>query len=294
LLKSLLVGDNAFIGVSHLSNERARQRLQQLSFEAIVEVIGEAMAHGATGFSFSTHPTNFTILRALSDRGILGPAIEIYPILPYAAGYVRTLNEKGPSGLISEITSRLSLSDKAKFLYKSGASAVSLDPAKMFGAYVDMELTAILGLARSNLRAVFLHEIITDLGVSLQAAHLVDYYMRHVRDEYHVKPGFVTRNLVRFVKFFEDFGLSLKDTVIMTPVNRAGFQMNPSKESCELCLSHIQDSDVIAMSILAGGYLTLDEAVEYLRSLPNLSGIVVGVSSKEHAEKTFTRLRTLI
>jgi hypothetical protein len=103
----------------------------------------------------------------------------------------------------------------------------------------------------------------------------------------------LTRNLARFVKFFEDSELSLEDVIIMTPLNKIDFQMNPSRESCETCLSHIPDSDVIAMSIMAGGYLALNEAVEYLRGLPNLSGIAVGVSSKEHAEKTFTRLGTL-
>jgi hypothetical protein len=47
------------------------------------------------------------------------------------------------------------------------------------------------------------------------------------------------------------------------------------------------------MSIMAGGYLRLDEATDYLSTLPNLSGIAVGVSSKEHAQETFTKLGTL-
>jgi hypothetical protein len=42
---------------------------------------------------------------------------------------------------------------------------------------------------------------------------------------------------------------------------------------------------------MAGGYLTLDRAPEYIRTLPNLSGIAVGVSSREHAQATFAELR---
>jgi hypothetical protein len=37
------------------------------------------------------------------------------------------------------------------------------------------------------------------------------------------------------------------------------------------------------MSIMAGGYSKLDEAVSYISGLPNLFGVAVGVSSEEHA-----------
>lgn len=104
----------------------------------------------------------------------------------------------------------------------------------------------------------------------------------------------MTRKLARFVTFFEDSGLLPRDTIIMTTLNNIGFQMNPSKESRESSLSQISDSHLIAMSIMAGGYLGLDAVIEYLGKLQNLAGIVVGVSSREHAEQTFSGLRTLI
>jgi hypothetical protein len=140
---------------------------------------------------------------------------------------------------------------------------------------------------------VLLHEVITDLGLSLQAKELFDSYMQHVRAKYHVPPGFVTRNFVRFVNLFRESGLSLKDIVIMTPFNKIGFQMNPSRQSCEASLLGLTEGTVVAMSTMAGGYLNLDEAVEYLRTLQNISGIVVGVSSEEHAQQTFARLAPL-
>ncbi len=138
-----------------------------------------------------------------------------------------------------------------------------------------------------------MHEVVTDLCVSLQAKDLFDSYMQHVRNEFDAMPGFVTRNFVRFVEFFESRGLALNNTVIMTPFNGIGFQMNPSKQSCEECLSRMEDCNVIAMSILAGGYLGLDAAIEYLERLQRLSGVVVGVSSSEHADQTFSRLGRL-
>jgi hypothetical protein len=292
-LKRLLIGDNAFIGVSHLSHARAREKLGQLNPKAIVEVVARAVSSGATGFTFTVHPTNFEILKALNEAGILGKSFELLPVLPYAAGYVRTVNETGMMGLANEVMSRLSALDKAKALLRSGASAVTLDTIRMLGAYVDIELAGIGSLHRANLTTVLLHEVVTDLGLSFQSKGLFDFYIRHVRDKYHATPGFVTRNFTRFVKFFEDSGVSLSDITVMTPMNRIGFQMNPSKEACEECLSRLPKCDVVAMSILAGGYLGLEEAIEYLRGLANLTGVVVGVSSKEHSQETFARLRTL-
>ncbi len=64
------------------------------------------------------------------------------------------------------------------------------------------------------------------------------------------------------------------------------FKMNPSREECERCLGEY-DVDVLAMSTLAAGYLKPKEAYEYLFSLPNIKSVVVGVSTREHAEETF-------
>lgn len=198
------------------------------------------------------------------------------------------------SGLITDVVSRLSLQDKAKVLLRGTVSAFTSDPVRMLKAYIDMELAGIRRLRGANLTSVLLHEVVTDLGVSFQSKELFDQYIRHIRDSYNATPGFVTRNFVRFVRFFEGAGYSVGDMLVLTPMNKIGFQMIPSREACEDCLAHLTSSDVIAMSILAGGYLGLDEAIQYVRRLQNLSGTVVGVSSKEHARQTFTQLRTLV
>lgn len=100
-----------------------------------------------------------------------------------------------------------------------------------------------------------------------------------------------TYNLVSFLELFRKAGLAMGDVVIMTPFNSVGYQMSPSRQLCETCLSTLDEGTVIAMSIMAGGYLNLDETFDYIRTLPRLSGMAVGVSSKKHAQKTFTRFR---
>ena len=292
-MNSLLIGDNPFIGVSHLSQLAARERVEKLRLEQIIKVIEKSISCGASGFTFSTHPTNFQILKGLKEAKALDDGFDLFPVLPYAEGYVRVSNEKGTIGLVREVLANLPLSGKAKIIVEGGLSAVRFDPVRMLKAYVDMELESYVSMkpGPSNLRVVLLHEIVTDLAISLKIPQLVDSFMQHVSDKYGAKPGFVTRNFVRFADFFRDNDLSLKEVTIMTPLNKIGFQMNPSKNACEACLSHLTEGEVIAISILAAGYIGLEEAAEYIQGLPRVAGVAVGVSSTEHAEKTFTKLR---
>jgi len=215
--------------------------------------------------------------------------------LPYAEGYVRLANEKGMTGLVNDVLSRLSLADKAKLLVDGGFSALRLDPVGMMRTYVDAELKGYLRVKPKNaiLQGVLLHEVITDLCLGLQETSMLSAFAQHIRENYSAKPGFVTYNLPRFVRLFQEAGLSLKDVVIMTPFNSLGYQMSPSRDSCEVTLSSMREGHVIAMSVMAGGYLKLDEAIDYIQALPNLSGVAIGVSSKEHARDTFTNLRTM-
>jgi len=279
--------------VSHLSQERARDRTDKLNIESIVEVICSALSCGATGYTFSTHPTNVEVLKALGASGKVPRQFDLYPVVPYAEGYVRLANEKGMTGLVSEILSRLSLSDRAKLVVEGGFSALRLDPAGMLKTYLDAELKGYLSIKPKNttLQSVLLHEVLTDLCLGLRETGMLNVFAQHVRENYRVRPGFVTYNFPRFIKVFEDEGFSLKDVAVMTPFNSLGFQMSPSRPSCEATLSSLRDGHVIAMSILAGGYLTLDQAIEYMRTLPNISGIAVGASTRQHAQETFKGLR---
>jgi hypothetical protein len=63
--------------------------------------------------------------------------------------------------------------------------------------------------------------------------------------------------------------------------------MNPSKEECEKALAEYPEPTVIAVSVLAAGYLKPSEAVDYIKTLPNISGVVIGVSKEKHANETF-------
>lgn len=198
--------------------------------------------------------------------------------------------------LVDETLNKLPVLDRARTVIEGGFSAIRFDPVGLMKSYLDMELLSFLNAKpkNSNLRSILLHEVVTDLCLGLGNLGLLDSFARYIREKYHASPGFVTYNLVRFVELFRKAGMTLEGITIMTPFNSIGFQMSPSRESCEACLSFLSESNVIAMSIMAGGYLTLDQAVEYLRGISANLGVAVGVSSTQHAEQTFMKLRTLI
>jgi hypothetical protein len=257
-----------------------------------VKIIEAAAEAGASGYTFSTHPINLQILAELKHSDMLKDEFELYPVLPYAQGYVRLANEKGMRGLVNETLSKLSALDRARTVIETGFSALKLDAIGLMKSYLDLELQAYLKPENSNIRSVLLHEVVTDLCLGLRNVHLLGAFAQHIRERYHASPGFVTYNLVRFVEVFREAGLALKDTTIMTPFNSIGYQMSQSRQSCEDCLSVLNEGDVIAMSIMAGGYSKLDEAVNYISGLPKLFGVAVGVSSEEQARGTFAKLRT--
>jgi len=79
--KELLLGDNAFIGVSHLSQAHARTESREATLENIVRVIEASVDSGATGFTFSTHPRNLVLLRYLHEsRRDLLKKLNYYPL----------------------------------------------------------------------------------------------------------------------------------------------------------------------------------------------------------------------
>ena len=108
--------------------------------------------------------------------------------------------------------------------------------------------------------------------------------------ERKIKPGFETRNFAYLVSKFKEWDIDFSRIVIAAPFNKVGFQMIPSKEECEKALAQVRDSNTIAISILAAGYLELREAAEYVQTLSNLKGVAVGVSKEHHTRETFTIL----
>jgi hypothetical protein len=283
----VILGHNQFIGVSHLSQDVARTRAEKFSDVAkIGEVIKFCAESGVNGMMLSTHERARDILDYLKAEGLAGQ-MNLYPLIPYAQGYVRRMNAVGLSGMLREIFLSAPASKKASISYHGAVGYLRKDFTRMLGAFIDLEL---LPFKDFNVKAVFLHDAFVDLSIALGAEEQINFFAKHVERNYGTVPAFTTMNFSRLMDRFRGWGIV--NPLVMTTFNKIGFQMNPSKEECERCLRE-NDVDVVAMSTLAAGYLAPREAYEYVFSLPNIRSIVVGVSSVEHARETFDIVKSM-
>lgn len=289
----LLVGDNAFHGISHLSQHRARERSQKddpSNVEYATKLVNLSLQNGANGFMFSVSNTTLTILKGLDPN----KKPDLYAIVPYAYEYVRLATKVGGfSGLAKHFSRQIIFSKNIVRIAPYLFGLITADPSAFLKTYLTYEISRIKSAAgkNTNLKSVLLHEVITDMALALNLDWFFKSYIKFFSRS-KIRPGFETRNFPYLVQKFNEWSLDMNDLVIISSFNKIGFQMNPSQTECEKALEEIPQSEVIAMSILAAGYLKPTEAVDYIRGLSNIDAIVVGVSKEHHARETFRILGT--
>jgi hypothetical protein len=290
--KLLLVGDNPFHGISHLSEDRIRARGDEISrTEYAAGLVIDSLRNGANGFMFSVSETTLSILRVMSEQ--LNQEVELHAIVPYAYEYVRLATRLGTLGLGRNLVGRIFFSGNLKAIATGFQGVVLMDLVALMKTYIRFEYSRILSsiAKKQRLTSILLHEVITDMAIALNLDWFFREYVRFVSG-LGVKPGFETRNFSYLVKKFKEWDMNFDDIMLVSSFNKVGFQMNPSQISCEEALASIPECDVVAMSILAAGYISLPDAVDYIEQLPNLRGMVVGVSKPNHARETFTYLKS--
>jgi hypothetical protein len=291
--KLLLVGDNPFQGISHLSQERARSRGETIVSPAdkAANVILVSLKNGADGFSFSVSEHTLSILQTLREQKSIAQ-VSLYPMVPYAFEYVRVATQTGTPGLVKKFAKQVTLSGNVKAILEGLWSVARMNPEGFMKTYLAYELSRIKSSAgkQAKVGSVLLNEVIADMGLALGFDWLFRSFVSYLSKR-GITPGFNTRNFPYLVRKFEEWGIELDETLIVTPFNKAGFQMNPSKEQCERTLTSISCPVVLAISVLAAGYYKPSTAVDYLASLNNLKGLIVGVSNERQARETFRLFR---
>ena len=293
MLERILLGDSGFIGTDSLTQDRTAESLAQLDPEKAMHVMRIAFSTGADGFVFYTHPTNLAVLKLLSSLDEV--SFDMYPLFPYAPELVRDVDEKGTVGMIMDRIKSLALAGKVKSLFDGGLAALTTDPVGMLKMSLEAEVGSFLRAAppRARLKGIFLHDLIVDLSVALGLEDVIATHISIAADKYKVKPGLATKNFPRLVRFLEKNNISPGGTMIMTPFNKLGFQMNPSREACEETLASRSYLDVVATGVLSAGILDLETALAYIKKVKNLRSVTVGVSREEHARTTFKALMSL-
>jgi len=290
--RMLLVGDNPFHGISHLSQERARVRGDAITHaEYAAKLVMTSLENGANGFMFSVSDTTLSMLRIVRETGG-SKHLRLYAIVPYAYEYVRQATQIGVPGLAKKFAKQIAVSGNVRAIAMGLKGVIRTDPMALLKTYLIYEISRIKSSVgkQANLDSVLLHEIITDMALALDLDWLFKSYVDFML-ELGIKPGFETRNFAYLVNKFREWSVDFREIIIASPFNKVGFQMNPSRTECEKALANLPEPNVIAMSILAAGYLKPPEAIKYMGSLPNLIGVVIGVSKEQHARETFRLLK---
>jgi hypothetical protein len=291
--KLLLVGDNPFHGISHLSQERARSRGEAITsaVDQAANVVLASLKDGADGFSFSVSELTLSILRTLRERRVIDQ-VDLYAMVPYAFEYVRIATQTGTPGLVKRFARQVALSGNIRTILQGLWSAVRTDPEGLMSTYLAYELSRIRSSTgdQGKLTSVVLNEVIVDMGLALNLDWLFKSFMHYLLKR-GIAPGFNTRNFPYLANKFSEWGINVDETLIVTPFNKAGFQMNPSKAECEKTLKSLSRPNVLAISVLAAGYFRPSIAIDYLADLENLKGAIIGVSNEQQAHETFMLFR---
>lgn len=278
----ILLGDNQFFGVNHLSPEKGR--LTEEKFKDISEIkkiMYYALDNGVNGVFFSTHPSIYQITDMMRSDASL-KKMSVYVNIPYISKYVRMLSEKGPVNTVKTMLMRnKGLAAKIGFMVRSGLAVATNNYLDVAHRLIDVEMGPFNDL---NVKAIFLHDALTGLALGYNMANVIKDFSAYICRNYGVIPGFETLNYPLMADMLEQ--AEIKKALVMCSVNKKGYFMNPSKTACEKAFG-IHDHTIVAMSTLAAGSLAPEEAYEYIASLGTVKHIVVGVSSQAHANETF-------
>lgn len=274
----LILGHNQFIGISHISDERSREREQKFSkIENIYKVVETASDLGYKNMIMETHPRMLDFFNYYKENQTFD--MNFYLQIPYAVGYVKKMNEKGVMGLVSDLVRQTGVSGAGNLALKGVANLFKRDYMALAMSVLKIEVSPF---ADVNIKALMLHNVVTDLLSSLGMSEAFLEYEKYVTDELGIDPALVTLNFPLLKNNLETWGI--KPSFVMTPVNLQGYDMNPNRENVEKEIKEYK-GEIIAMNILGGGAFPVYNSSSYVKKFKNINHCVIGASSTEHLKE---------
>jgi len=246
-----------------------------------------AYDRGIRAMMLSSHPRAEALCDAIRKDPKAWEGFTLYPGIPYAFKYVMALNEKGFYKMIVDQVKTAGIKASLSMLLTSGAGLAKKDYMKLIRVLIDLEMQFFRDIP---VGAVFLHNVVTDLVLSLKIEGVLEYYADHIREKHGLRPAFGTLNLPLLLERLD--AENIDDAIVMTSVNKAGFFMNPSQQACEDALKD-ERWDVMAMSILASGAIPPDEAFAYAVQYPSVKSLLFGASRASTLDKSIAIINKL-
>ena len=282
MLHKVILGDNQFFGINHMSEEKAQALAERFwDRKAITDVIDVAYECGIRGFMLNTNQRAGEICDYFRENKEKYSDMWFYASLPYAHKYANAVGEKGIFGAIKDIIiSNSGAGEIIGLLTKGGMSFFEKDMIKVMELLVQIEMKIFRGL---NVKVIFLQNIVTDLLLGFGVKDVFVAFYEFIKNKFGVEAGFVTMNMPKLVDFLLACGI--ENPIVCSSINKAGYFMNPDQESYEIALKE-KKFRPIAMSILASGAVRPTEAVDYVCGELGIQSVVFGASSRPHILET--------
>ena len=274
----VILGDNQFFAVNHLSDERSRaQAIRFKEDQAILDVLDNAIDCGINTFMCTTHDRIANIIALMKKNPQKYKDFKFHPCMPYAHKYANAVTELGILGTLKAYIPGNILAVASK----AGIAFMRKDFPALMELLIDSEMKMFQGM---NTPVIFLQNVIVDLLYGLGMEEIFVKYAQYVRKKYNAEPGFITMNMPRLVDMCERLGI--ENPVICSSINKIGFRMSGSIEEYEEYLKSDRKFRPMAMQCLAAGALKPDEAMEYVTRFPKIESVLFGASSKAHIKQT--------
>ena len=276
-LERLLLGDNQFFGVNHMSEEKARQQLMKFKDdEAIIEVLDSALDAGIRTFMCTTHDRMAGICDRMRADRVRYKDFVFLPCMPYAHKYANSVTEVGPL----ETIKRFSAGSVVGTLLRGAMGAITKDVYELMKLLVDGELKSFKGL---NTPVIFVQNVVTDLLLGMKLHGVFAEFHKYVRERHGAEAGFITMNMPALLDALDEVGV--ENPVVCSSINKIEFRMCGGRELYEKTIRERRFRP-IAMSVFASGAIPPEEALEYVCSQREIESIVFGASSRRNIEQT--------
>jgi hypothetical protein len=276
-MEKVILGDNQFFAVSHLSDEKSRaQSIRFKDDESIIRVIDQAIELGINTFMCTTHDRIANICEHIRNNPDKYKGFKIYPCMPYAHKYANAVTELGIVGTIKQYVPGNIFSTFAK----GGMAFLSKDFMKLMEIFIDAEMKMFKGIETP---VIFIQNVLVDMILGLKMFEVFAEYDAYIRKKFNAEPGYITMNLPALLDALNSVGIT--NPIICASINKIGFRMSGGKDVYEKCLKE-KEFRLIAMQVLAAGALRPKEAIEYLGQFPKIESVLFGASSKSHIQET--------
>ena len=280
----VILGDNPFFGVNHASG--SLEPLPETErFSRASEVVSRFESLGGNVMMLTNHPSASRLMDRLGAE--LSSELDIALVLPYPHKYNDLVASHGYIGLANKILRSNLLSLLMAMLYfliglnyrKWLLRALLFSELKEFSKY------------RERVKYVCLHNILTDMFIAGSNDRLLSDFVDLVQ-EMGLEPVLITQNPKAAA-----LAIGRSDYTLCFSLNPTGYMVNPTvTEVVDFLKSMTKDRpSVWAMQILASGVATTQDALDFLKDISVVDGILYATTRPERitafyaaAEKYYT------